>query len=299
MKIAASSVNTADMMARSMGPVVDFIPQLPAVLGMDFAGTVTAVGEGVSNYAVGDEVYGCAGGVAHHQGALAEYLAADAQLIAHKPATLSMVEAASLPLVSITAFEALFDRAHLKDGDRVLIHGGAGGVGHIAIQLALDAGATVFATDSGADRLAVIEKLGATAIDYKTTSAEDYVANYTDGRGFDVIFDTVGGLNLPTSFSAIKLNGHVATTVALGEVDITNAHLRGATLHVIYMLIPMVHGQGQARHGAILRTLAERVDAGAVKPIVDSVHALENAADAHRRLESKAAIGKVVVEVAK
>ena len=297
-KIAASSVNTADLMARAMGPVVDFIPTPPAVLGMDFAGTIAAVGEGVEGYSVGDEVYGCAGGVARHQGALAEYLAADARLIARKPASLSMTQAAALPLVSITAFEALFDRMGLKSGHTVLIHGGAGGVGHVAVQLAVSAGARVFATDSGEARLAAVAKLGATPIDYAAEDVNDYVARYTDGVGFDMVFDTVGGRNVPTSLAAVALNGQVATTVSIGEIDLTMAHLRGATLHVIYMLIPLIHGRGAARHGEILRELAALVDGGSVTPIVDSVFPLARAADAHRKLESKTALGKVVVEVA-
>jgi len=150
-RVAASSVNTADLMARSMGPVVDFIPTPPAVLGMDFAGTVAAVGSDVEGYAIGDAVYGCAGGVAQHQGTLAEYLAADVRLIARKPASLSMVQAAALPLVSITAFEALFDRMGLTAGQTVLVHGGAGGVGHVAVQLAVAAGARVFASAQSAN----------------------------------------------------------------------------------------------------------------------------------------------------
>ncbi len=296
-KVAASSVNTADLMARSLGPVVDFIPTPPAVLGMDFAGTVEAVGEGVEGYSVGDEVYGCSGGVAHHQGTLAEYLAADARLIAHKPKTLSMVEAAALPLVSITAFEALFDRMGLEAGHSVLIHGGAGGVGHVAIQLARSAGATVFATDHGQERLATIARMGGTPIDYVEEKVGDYVERYTKGKGFDMVFDTVGGPNLPTSLAAVRLNGPVATTVSIGEVDLTTAHLRGASLHVVYMLIPLIHGHGNERHGEILEAVARLVDAGALEPVVDSVFPLEQAADAHRKLESKTAIGKVVVEV--
>ncbi|WP_306117495.1 MULTISPECIES: zinc-dependent alcohol dehydrogenase family protein [unclassified Roseitalea] len=296
--IAASSVNTADLMARDMGPVVNFIPTPPAVLGMDFAGTVEAVGEGVRGYKVGDEVYGCAGGVAHHQGALAEYISADIRLIAKKPSSLSMIEAAALPLVSITAYEALFDRMKLTADQTVLIHGGAGGVGHVAIQIAKDAGAKVFATDSGSDRLAAIEALGATSIDYAAEGVDDYVARLTDGRGFDLVFDTVGTTNVPTALAAAKLNGQVATTVSIGEIDLTQAHLRGLTLHVIYMLIPLVHGYGNKRHGEILKEIASLVDAGKLKPIIDSVHPLEKASDAHARLESKSAIGKVVVEIA-
>lgn len=296
-KIAASSVNTADLMARSLGPVVDFIPTPPAVLGMDFSGTIEAVGEGVTSFAVGDEVYGCAGGVAHHQGALAEYISADDRLIAKKPASLTMIEAAALPLVSITAFEALFDRMNLRSGDTVLVHGGAGGVGHIAIQLARNVGATVFATDTGSDRLAAVEALGATPIDYVAESVDDYVERLTGGRGFDVVFDTVGTTNIPTALTAAKLNGQVATTVSIGEVDLTQAHLRGLTLHVIYMLIPLIHGHGNERHGEILAEIATLADAGKLKPIIDTVHPLAEASRAHARLESKKAIGKVVVEI--
>lgn len=295
--VAASSINTADLMARTIGPVVDFVPPLPAVLGMDFAGTIEAVGEGVSEFSVGDEVYGCAGGVAQHQGTLAEYLAADVRLLALKPKSLSMVEAAALPLVAITAFEALFDRMHLTAGQNILIHGGAGGVGHVAIQLATSAGATVFATGSGEKRLEAIQKLGVTAIDYKAESVEDYVAKYTDGKGFDLVFDTVGGPNIATSMAAIKLYGQVATTVSIGEIDLTMAHMRGASLHVIYMLIPLIHDVGTVRHGEILKSLAELVDANKVKPIVDSVFPLEGVSDAHRKLESKTAVGKVVVDI--
>jgi NADPH2:quinone reductase len=297
-KVAATSVNTADLMARSMGPVVNFIPTPPAVLGMDFAGTVAAVGEGVEDFQIGDEVYGCAGGVAQHQGAMAEYMPADVRLLAHKPDNLSMIEAASLPLVSITAFEALFDRMNLSAGQSILIHGGAGGVGHVAVQMAVHAGATVFATDNGEARLAAIREMGATPIDYKAESVEEYVSRYTEGKGFDLVFDTVGGPNISTSFAALKLNGQVATTVSIGEVDLTMAHIQGGSLHVIYMLIPMIHDHGAERHGEILKELAALVEAGRLKPIVDSVFPLENAGDAHRKLESKTTLGKVVVEVA-
>jgi len=291
------TINTADLMARSMGPVVDFIPTPPAILGMDFAGTIEAVGDNVSGYAVGDDVYGCAGGVAQHPGTLAEYVAADARLIAHKPASLSMVEAAALPLVTITAWEALVDRMKVTEGQTILIQGGAGGVGHVAIQVARSLGATVIATDTGAERLALIEGLGATPVDFKTTDVAEIVEKFTHGQGFDGVFDTVGGPNIANAMAAIKLNGPVATTVSIGEVDLTLAHLRGATLHVIYMLIPLIHGIGAQRHGEILADAARLIDEGRLTPTVDAVFPLAQAADAHRKLESKTAIGKVVVEV--
>lgn len=207
-----------------------------------------------------------------------------------------MVQAAALPLVSITAYEALFDRLGIQRGQKLLVQGGAGGVGHIAVQLARAAGVEVFATDNGEASLAAIERLGATPIDYKTSEVADIVARYTDGQGFDAVFDTVGGDNLPRSFKAVKLRGQVATTVTIGEVDLTQAHLHGATLHVIYMLIPLIHGVGQARHGEILADVASQVDTGDIAPIVDSIFPFAQTADAHRKLESGSTVGKVVVQ---
>lgn len=158
-RVAASSVNTVDTMIRQMGKDLPLSPDLPAVLGMDFAGTVEAVGEGVTQFAVGDEVYGCAGGLADLQGSLAEFMLADARLIAHKPKTLSMREAAALPLVGITACEGLI-RTGIKAGQKVLVHGGTGGVGHVAVQLAKHLGAEVFATGGGDKQMTIIQGYG-------------------------------------------------------------------------------------------------------------------------------------------
>lgn len=125
-KVSATSVNTVDTMIRKMGDSLPLSPPLPAVLGMDFAGTVAAISEGVTKFAEGDEVYGCAGGLANLQGALAEFMLADAKLISHKPKSLSMREAAAIPLVGITAYEGLH-RAQVGPGQKVLVHGGSGG----------------------------------------------------------------------------------------------------------------------------------------------------------------------------
>src|SRR5262249_45265696 len=156
---------------------------------------------GVADFKVGDEVYGMAGGVGGLQGSLAEFLAADARLLAPKPKNLGMRDAAALPLIFITAWEGLVDRADVCGGHKVLVHGGAGGVGHIAVQLASAFGAEVFATGSLKDK-AYVERLGATFID-RVTPVEDYVAAHTASRGFDLIFDTVGGTVLDASFSAV------------------------------------------------------------------------------------------------
>lgn len=295
-KIAASSVNTVDTMIRKMGKELPLSPDTPAVLGMDFAGTVEEVGEGVEGYAVGDEVYGCAGGLADLPGTLTEYIVADRNLIAPKAKNLSMREAAALPLVAITAYEGLM-RAGIKQGQTALVHGGSGGVGHVAVQLANYFGAKVFATGGGDKQLALIEELGATPIHYKTESVEDYVAKHTGGAGFEVVFDSVGGLNMAKSFEAAALNGHVASTVAMCELDLTVAHFKGLSLHVVFMLIPMLHNFKREQHAAILRKLTEIAEAGALKPVLDeNRYSLEQAGEAHARLESGKGMGKVVVE---
>ncbi len=296
-RVAATSVNTVDTMIRQMGKDLPLSPDLPAVLGMDFAGTVEAVGGGVTAFAPGDEVYGCAGGLADLQGTLAEYMPADAKLVAHKPRSLSMREAAALPLVGITAYEGL-QRAGVRAGRKVLVHGGAGGVGHVAIQLARHFGADVYATASGGKQMGIIEEYGAAPIDYKTEKVAEYVAKHTGGAGFDVVFDSVGGPNIANSFEAAALNGQVTTTVSLLELDLTPAHFKGLSLHVVFMLIPMLYDHKREEHGAILARLAEIADAGALAPLLDETRfGLEEVGQAHDRLTSGQAIGKVVVEV--
>lgn len=296
-KIAATSVNTVDTMIRQLGKELPLSPDLPAILGMDFAGTVDSVGDGVAGFQVGDEVYGCAGGLADLPGALAEFMLADARLVAHKPKSLSMREAAAIPLVGITAYEGLV-RAGTQSGQKVLVHGGAGGVGHIALQLATHFGATVYATASTDKQLELIRQLGGTGINYRLESVSDYVSKHTEGKGFDVVFDSVGGANLSNSFDAAKLNGQIATTVSMLELDLTPAHFKGLSLHVVFMLIPMLHNQGREQHGEILEQLAQIADEGKLKPIVDSMtFDLESIGRAHDRLSSGQAMGKVVVSV--
>ncbi len=296
-KISATSINTVDTMIREMGKELPISPELPAVLGMDFSGTVESVGEAVSEYDIGDEVYGCAGGLGDLPGTLAEYMVADTNLIAHKPKTLTMREAAALPLVGITAYEGL-TRAGVSQGHKVLVHGGSGGVGHVALQLSRYFGAEVYATGGGNKQLALIKELGATCINYKTETVSEYVAKYTDGDGFDVVFDSVGGPNMVNSFEAAALNGQVTSTVALVELDLSAVHFKGLSLHVVFMLIPMIHNQKREEHAKILGKLADIVDAGGLRPVLDEQEfSLEEVGKAHDRLSSGQALGKVVVEL--
>lgn len=294
-KIAASSVNTVDTMIRNMGEDLPLSPSTPALLGMDFAGIVEEVGVGVTNFEVGDEVYGCAGGLADLPGTLAQFIIADSKLVAKKPKNLSMAEAAAIPLVGITAYEGL-KRAGISKGQKVLVHGGSGGVGHIAIQLAKYFGAKVYSTGGGDKQIEMIEKLGATGINYKNESVEEYVAKYTDGAGFDIVFDSVGGENILKSFEAAALNAHVATTVSMCELDLTLAHFKGLSLHVVFMLIPMLHNFKKEEHSKILEDIAKISEAGLLTPVLDeNQYTLEEVGAAHSRLESGKAMGKVII----
>ncbi|MBR9847079.1 MAG: zinc-dependent alcohol dehydrogenase family protein [Algicola sp.] len=295
-KISASSINTVDTMIKSMGKDLPFSPENPAILGMDLAGTIEEVGDGVTEFSVGDDVYGCVGGLANLQGTLADYIAADSKLIARKAKNLTMKEAASLPLVGITAYEGLI-RANIKSGQKVLVHGGTGGVGHVAVQLAKHFGADVYTTISSEKQAEIVKSYGAKSINYKSESVEDYVKKHTNGAGFDVVYDTVGGENMLKSFEAAALNGQVATTVSLCEIDLSTMHFKGLSLHVVFMLIPMLHNFKREQHGEILRNITKIAEAGDLKPLLDEQQfSIENVGEAYARLESGNAIGKVVVE---
>ena len=297
-KVEASSVNPVDYKMRS-GLIPPITAAFPAVLGCDVAGVVEEVGGGVDGFGVGDEVYFCAGSPDGIGGALAEYCLVDAAQVARKPESLSFEEAAALPLVMITAWDGLIDRADVGAGMDVLVHGATGGVGHAGVQLAKRAGARVFATVSSDEKAAIAKDLGAdVVINYREQAVEDYVAEHTGGGGFDVVFDTVGGDNVLPSISATGLNGQVVCVNTRCECDLSQLHMRGLSMHVVFMLIPMFHDQpaGKAHHGEILRELARRVDAGEIKPLVHQERfAFAEVGKAHDLLEAGGAIGKVVL----
>ena len=295
-QVAATSVNPVDFKIRK-GVAQSIAPNFPAILHGDVAGIIEAVGEGCDRFQVGDEVYGCAGGVKNLGGALAEYMLADADLVALKPKSISMTEAAALPLVSITAWEGLIDRARIQPGQKVLVYGATGGVGSIGVQLAKWAGAKVYALVSSDEKSAIAYRLGAdVTINYQQQSVEEFVAQYTDGQGFDVVFDTVGDDNLQNAFKAAKPNGTVVSIVSLSSQDLTLLHAKGLTLHLVYMLIPMLSGVNRAYHSKILSQLAQLVDEGKVRPLMDSkIFNIAEVAAAHEHAESGRAIGKVVL----
>lgn len=297
-RIVASGLNPLDTKIRA-GQAAHAQQPLPAVLGLDLAGVVVAVGADVSTLRPGDEVYGAAGGVGGLQGTLAEYAAVDARLIALKPRNLTMREAAALPLAAITAWEGLVDRANVGEGDKVLVHGGAGGVGHIAVQLARARGAQVFTTVAK-EQFGIAERFGAVPIDYRADSVEHYVARHTGGAGFDVVFDTVGGATLDASFSAARrYGGHVLSILGWGTHKLAPLSFRSATYSGVFTLYPMISGEGREHHGDILREIAKLVEAGRLTPLLDSRRfELGSALAAHQRVEAGLAQGKVVVDIA-
>jgi NADPH:quinone reductase-like Zn-dependent oxidoreductase len=236
------------------------------------------------------------GGVGGLQGSLAEFVAADARLLAPKPMNLGMRETAALPLIFITAWEGLVDRAHVRRGQKVLVQGGAGGVGHIVVQLAQAFDAEVFATGSFKDK-AYIERLGATYIDYREMPVDDYVATYTAGRGFDVVYDTVGGPVLDASFDAVARFGHVVSALGWGTHALAPLSFRAASYSGVFTLLPMLTGVGREHHGEILREATRLAEAGKIVPRLDPRHfSLETVDQAHAAIETGTVAGKIVVD---
>jgi len=297
-RIAASGVNPLDTKVRA-GAASHAKQPLPAVLGLDMAGTVEEVAPGITAFKPGDEVYGMVGGVGGLQGTLAEYIAADASLLAHKPKNLSMRGAASLPLVTITAWEGLIDHAHVHEGQTVLIHAGAGGVGNIAVQIAVASGAKVFATVSP-DKARIVEAYGATPIDYRARTVEQYVAEHTAGEGFDIVYDTVGGHTIDASFAAVKLyTGHAVSCLGWSAHSLAPLSFRSATYSGVFTLYPLLSGDASARvhHGHILAEATKLIETGKLNPLLNNQRFTTDNIDAAHKLVESGALGKVVVDI--
>jgi NADPH2:quinone reductase len=294
-RVAAVGVNPLDTKVRA-GKAGHAKQPLPAVIGLDMAGVVEAVGYGVTAFRVGDEVYGMVGGVGGRQGTLAEFVAVDASSLALKPQGLSMREAAVMPLITITAWEGIVDRAKVRTGQTVLVHAGAGGVGHIAVQLAKAAGAAVWATAS-AGKEGIVEGFGATAIDYRALTVDEYVGKYTGGMGFDVVYDTVGGATIDASFAAVKrYTGHAVSCLGWSTHSLAPLSFRGATYSGVFTLMPLLTGVGMEHHGEILRDAARLVDEGKLRPLMYGRRfGVGEIEEAFAMVES-GALGKVAVE---
>lgn len=294
-RIAAASINPLDIKIREGLPVG---APLPAVLGCDMAGTVEAVGPGVTRFKPGDRVFGMVGGVKGHSGTLAEYIAADEALLAIAPTTLPLHASAALPLVALTALAGM-NRLAVPPTTHLLLHGGTGGVGHVALQLARAQGVRVSTTVGSEAAAEVARSLGASdTINYRTEAVNDYVARLTNGEGFEYVFDTIGGDNLTRSFEATRPGGRIVTTNARATLDIGPMHARALTLMAVFVMQPLLTGRDQGSLGRQLGKIAEKVDRGQLKPLIDErTFILSEAAEAHRHLESGQACGKVIVRM--
>jgi len=297
-RLRAAGINPIDTKLRSRGT---FYPEkTPHVLGCDGAGVVEAVGAGVQSFQVGDEVFFCNGGLGGSRGTYAELAVLDQRFLAIKPAALSFPEAAAAPLVLITAWESLYDRGRLQAGQTVLIQAGAGGVGHVAVQLASLQGAEVCTTVSSQEKANFVKQLGAdSVILYKNTDVVDEVLTWTQGQGVDLAFDTVGGETFYQTIPAVKIYGDLVTILepdpALGNLK--TARMRNLRISLELMLTPMLQSlvEEQEQQAHILHQCARLCDRNLLKIHVSQTFPLEQAQAAHEVLETGSVTGKLVL----
>jgi len=297
-KLAAAGVNPLDTKLRTK-PVY-YPDKLPAILGCDGAGVVEETGSAVTRFKAGDEVFFCNGGIGDEPGSYAEFSTLHEDYCTAKPATLSLQDSAALPLVFITVWEALVERANLQAGQTILIHAAAGGVGQIAVQLARHLGAHIAVTVSDEDKANIARTLGAEKIiNYKTQDFVQETLAWSGGSGADVVFDTVGGDTFLRSLSATRVAGRVVSLLStpLSLADTQLARLRNLSLCYELMLAPQVMHQHaeRVRQRKILEQGARLVEEGHLGVLVTHKLPLEQAAEAHRLIEAGGMIGKIVL----
>ena len=304
-QVFAAGVNPIDTKLRANG--MFFPDAYPSVLGCDGAGVVEAVGADVTEFSAGDPVYYCYGGLGQKfedqsQGNYAEYMVVPAEFLAAKPESLGYLQAAAAPLALITAWEALFDRAGLQSGQKVFVHAGAGGVGHVAIQLAKIAGCDVATTVSSDAKASFVRELGADkVIDYTKEDVAESLLAWTDGKGVDVAFDTVGGDAFTQLIPAMAHYGDLVSILQVpDDVDWKALRLKNVRISQELMLTPMLSGikEGAAHHAAILEQCAQLIDAEQLKIHIAKTLPLEDAGQAHQLIEEGHMQGKIVLAVA-
>ncbi len=295
-KLHAAGVNPVDTKIRRNGL---FYPNpLPAILGCDGAGEVVAMGPAVDLFKPGDKVWFCHGGLGREQGNYAEYTVIDQRWASIMPKTLSFAEASAMPLVLITAWGGLYERGGLQSGQTVLIHAGAGGVGHVAIQLAKLKGARVITTVSSEQKAEFVRSLGADeVVIYKPNGFADVVNELTDGKGCDLVFDTVGPDVFKESIAVTAHFGRLITLLDPGALNLTEARMRNLLIGFELMLTPMLRDLMEARdkHIDILKQCAKWVDQGRLKVHVSHQLALKDAVEAHQLIETGHVSGKIVL----
>ncbi|MGZ8226094.1 MAG: zinc-dependent alcohol dehydrogenase family protein [Methylococcaceae bacterium] len=298
-RLHAAGVNPVDAKIRRNG--IFYENGLPAVLGCDGAGVIVETGNAVNGFKTGDKVWFCHGGLGREQGNYAEYTVIDQRWISLMPKSFSFIEAAASPLVCITASGALFGRGDLQAGQTVLIHGGAGGVGHVAIQMAKLRGARVITTVSSEQKAEFAKALGADeAIIYTQNRFVDKVNSLTDGKGADLIFDTVGATVFKDSIEVTAHFGRLITLLDPGAINLAEARMRNLLIGFELMLTPMLRELTTARdkHIEILNQCAQWIDSDLLKIHISTQLPLEETSTAHQLIETEHTTGKIVLFIA-
>jgi NADPH:quinone reductase len=286
-RVCATSINPVDYQTRR-GDYKELV-RLPAILGVDVSGVIEAIGEAVTDFKVGDNVY-YSPPIFGEFGSYAQYHVADATIVALKPENLSHIEAASLPLAGGTAWDCLVTRGNLQVGETVLIHAGAGGVGSIAIQLAKAIGAYVFTTCSSRNR-DFVTGLGADrVIDYKNEDYVEVIRQETNGLGADLVLDTIGGQTIQRSPEIIRPFGRLVSIVDT-ETPQSLIEAWGKNLTVHFVLTP--------QYRAKLDALTKLIERTQLRPVIDSTLPWDRIVQAHQRLERGGTQGKIVLEFTK
>ncbi|MBB1073188.1 zinc-binding dehydrogenase [Rhodoferax sp. 4810] len=297
-QLKAAGVNPVDTKIRAKGPML-INTNSPTVLGCDGAGIVTAIGSEVTRFNPGDAVWFCYGGLGGLTGNYADYILIDETIAQPMPHTLDFIHAAAAPLVLITAWEALYDRAQLHSNQTVLIHGGAGGVGHVAIQLACLRGARVATTISNNEKAALVRELGAECvINYRDTDMNTAIAEWTQGRGVDVVLDTIGPEVFRQSIPLVAPYGNLVTILNPGgEFDWIEARVRNLRISLELMLTPQLRTLPDAllAQGRILQHCAQWFDSNQLRIHIAATMPLAEAAAAHQQLEAGGMMGKLVL----
>jgi NADPH2:quinone reductase len=296
-RVRAAGINPVDYKLRANGTIGG---TLPAILGWDGAGIVESVGSSVSQVQPGDEVYFCDGGFGPTPGTYQEAKIVDERYLAHKPRHLSFAEAAAAPLVTITAWEAQRERARVTADQFVLVLAGAGGVGHISLQIARLAGARVATTVTAGQKTELASSLGAElCIDYRREDVGECLRSWTGIDGADVVHDTVGGKTFTSCFSLVRPYGDLVSNVESPweEEAITAMRDRNLRVSFTWMPAPSVFGwpEQRERQTAILEQAAPFFDSSDLRVVVGATFPLEHAADAHRALEAGDVVGKAVL----
>ncbi|MEK0222072.1 NADP-dependent oxidoreductase [Bacillus proteolyticus] len=300
-EIHAASINPIDFKIRDGKVKMLLKYEMPLILGNDFSGVIVKVGSKVTHFKVGDEIY--ARPRKNKIGTFAEYIAIHEDDIALKPKNLSFEEAASIPLVGLTSYQALHDIMQLQQGQKILIHAGSGGVGTFAIQLAKIMGATVTTTASEAGAN-LVKSLGADEIiNYKTEKFEDILTNY------DAVFDTIGGTTLEKSFNIIKSGGNIVSVSGMPNARFGKEFGSGFFKTLLFSLASKKLTALEKKHNAQysflfmkpsgdqLRTIANYIEAGKIKPVIDRVFPFEDAQKAMEYSEAGRAKGKIIVKI--